>query len=110
VERSCTGSVYHDRKLAAERPHSRFFEVLRASTLRDWIASDGRRPNAPTTGCGIEPSRAGYWPGGETAERCWEINGDMLKVDELVAIDIHTHAEEPCGTILTTVMTIFRPP
>jgi uncharacterized protein len=99
VERCCTGSVYHDRKLAAERrPHSRFFEVLRASTLRDWIASDGRRPNAPTTGCGIEPSRAGYRPGGETAERCWEINGDMLKVDELVAIDIHTHAEEPCGT------------
>src|SRR5262249_8939123 len=22
----------------------------------------------------------------------------MLKIDELVAIDIHTHAEEPCGT------------
>jgi len=34
-------------ELAAERRrHSRFFEVLRVSTLRDWIASDGCRPIA----------------------------------------------------------------
>jgi hypothetical protein len=49
-------------------------------------------------------------PDANPAERCWEINGDMFKTDELVAIDIHTHAEEPVAPILTTAMTIFRPP